>query len=280
MKKITAIFVGMITCFIMVQSSGYAAVSGLYPNINTGTMNWKDGAVPGANPVAFIWNDSLCPLGDGEDYTLFFYVDSDCDDDDKVGEMKIKNNCYTVLHPCNARAIFEPNITYYYVVASDIDNDDDIDDDDDFSEPIGFSVDYSDIDFGSLGCEPILKCATCFAQNDLSLSERLKNLLVTTSNFIFSPSTAHATIDFPGYVILLVTDVTGAPIKDVVVTLKSDTSGTNTLTSTINGLDIDLARRGTYRITVDNPYYDAFVCPSSIYVEPSFQVTIVRVIAQ
>ena len=161
-----------------------------------------------------------------------------------------------------------------------MDDDDDIDDDDDFSEPIGFSVDYSNIDFGSLGCEPILKCATCFAQNDLSLSERLKNLLVTTSNFIFSPSTAHAAIDFPGYVILLVTDVMGAPIKDVVVTLKSNTSGTNTLTSTINGLDIDLARRGTYQVTVDNPYYNVSYVESPIYVEPCFQITIVRVIAQ
>lgn len=259
----------------MAQSSGYAAVSGLYPNINTGSMNWKDGSVPGANPVAFIWNDSLCPLGNGEDYTLFFYADSECEDDDKVGEMKIENSCYAVLHPCNARAIFEPDTTYYYVVASDIDEDDD------FSDPIGFTVDYSDIDFASLGCEPILKCATCFAKNDLSLSKRLKSLLENASNFLLSPSTAHATtFNFPGFVILLATDTIGAPIENVVVTLNCNTSSTRTLTSMINGCYVELVSGGTYQVTVNNPYYDAFVCPSSIYIEPCFQITVIRVIAQ
>ena len=279
MKKITVIFVGLIASFIMAQSSGYAAVSGLYPNINTGSMNWKDGSVPGANPVAFIWNDSLYPSGNGDDYTLFFYADSECEDDDKVGEMKIKNSCYAVLHPCNARAIFEPDTTYYYVVASDTDDDDDIDDDDDFSEPIGFTVDYSDIDFTSLGCEPTLKCATCFAQNDLSLSKRLKSLLAKTSNFIFSPSTAHAAINFPGYVILVVTDIMGTPINNAVVRLDSNTMGTRTLTS-MDGIGVTLARGGTYQVTVTNSYLDVFFAPSSIYVEPCFQTTIIRVIVQ
>jgi len=278
MKKITIIFVSLVTCFIMAQSSGYAAVSGLYPNINTGTMNWKDGSVPGANPAAFIWNDSMCSLGNGEDYTLFFYADSECEDDDKVGEMKIQNSCYAVLHPCNARAIFESNTTYYYIVASDID--DDIDEDDDFSDPIGFTIDYSDIDFASLGCEPILKCATCFAQNDLSLSKRLKNLLAKTSNFLFSPSTAHAVINFPGYVILMVTDIMGTPIDNVVVKLNSNITCTRTLTSMTNGLDINMVSGGTYQVTVDNPYYDVSYFESPIYVKPSFQITVIRVIAQ
>jgi hypothetical protein len=261
----------------MAQSSGYAAVSGLYPNINMGSMNWKDGSVPGANPGAFIWNDNLCPSGDGEDYTLFFYADSECEDDDKVGEMKIKNSCYAVLHPCNARAIFEPNTTYYYVVAKD---DDDDDDDDDFSDPIGFTVDYSDIDFASLGCEPILKCATCFAQNDLSLSERLKNLLAKTSNFLFSPSIAYAYIDLPGYIILLATDRMGNPVENVVVRLESQYKGAYVLTSMINGCDVDLASAATYQVTVDNPYYDVSYVESPIYVEPCFQITVIRVIAQ
>ncbi len=276
MKKITAIFVGLIACFIMTQSSGYADVSGLYPDINTGHMNWKDGSVPGANQVAFMWNDNLCPSGNGGDYTLFFYADSDCDEDDKVGEMKIQNCYYVVLHPCNARAIFEQDTTYYYVVASDID------DDDEFSKSIGFTVDYSDIDFASLGCDPILKCANCFAQNDLSLSKRLKNLLVTTSNFIFSPSTAHAAMDFPGYVILVVTDAMGVPIKNVIVTLnKINDSGTCLLTSMINGCDVNLASGGTYRITVEHTSYDNFSYPSStIYVEPYFQSTVIGIMAQ
>jgi len=192
--------------------------------------------------------------------------------------MKIQNSCYAVLHPCNARAIFEPNTTYYYVVASDMDDDDD--DDDDFSEPIGFTVDYSDIDFASLGCEQTLKCTNCFAQNDFSLSKRLKNLLAKTSNFLFSPSAAHATINFPGFVILVATDIMGTPIDNVVVRLNSNTTCTHTLTSMINGCDIGLARGGTYQVTVDNPYYDVSYVESPIYVEPCFQITILRVIAQ
>jgi hypothetical protein len=274
MKRITTVFVACLVYFVITLGSGSAAIYPDYPDMFTGSMNYTD------NPVAFMWYDDQHMFGQGGDYTLHFYEDAQCQLE--VGQMRIRNECYTVLDPCQACQMFTSGVTYYYTVGvySDDDDDDDgdedeDDDDDDATDPVEFVIDLGDVP-AALGCQ----CQTMASvfQDNLTITKRVIRLLKVASNFLFSPSTAHATYGFPGYFVIQAEHPAGYPAKYLEGTLNHEYySNTYPLMTRENGCDITYASGGPYRLYVYG-VQDYYPYPYTINVAPCFQVTAVRVV--
>ena len=280
MKRITTVFVACFVYFVVALGSGSAAIFPDYPDMFTGPMNYVD------TPVAFIWDDDQQLFGQGGDYTLRFYEDAQCQIE--VGQMRVRNECYTVLDPCQACQMFTSGVTYYYTVGvysddddddeddEDDDNNDEDNDDDDATDPVEFVIDFGNVP-AELGCQ----CQTMASvfQDNLTFGNRLKRLWKVASDRLFSPSTAYATTyGFPGYFIIQVEHPAGYPVKYRDATLTHQYyDSTYYMTTRGNGCDLTYASGGPCKLQIDGvPGYNPY--PYIFDVAPCFQVTAKRVV--